>query len=175
MSDNEPAISGFKTAGFNHSPPSVSNIRALCGLGVRLWQVSFPLTRIFWTPNADEIDMRHDWGSQYISHDFQAELLFLRMKSSPAFACGPEGSGCVKRSSVAGGAVAIGAHSLKRGRVAVCAARISRALHSVDSRTHRLPHAARGSAAALYTRSCCMNTLSSLSNKLGALQKESWG
>jgi hypothetical protein len=36
VSDSEPAISGFKTAGFNPSSPSVSNIRTLCDLGACL-------------------------------------------------------------------------------------------------------------------------------------------
>ena len=35
--------------------------------------------------------LRHDHGSQYVSHDFQAETHFLRIESSPAFVREPEG------------------------------------------------------------------------------------
>ncbi len=43
------------------------------------------------------IRLRHDWGSQYMSDDFQAEIAFLGMESSPAFVRQPEGNGCVER------------------------------------------------------------------------------
>jgi putative transposase len=35
--------------------------------------------------------LRHDHGSQYVSHDFQAEIRFLGLESSPAFVREPEG------------------------------------------------------------------------------------
>jgi len=41
--------------------------------------------------------LRHDHGSQYISHDFQRELRFLGMESSPSFVRSPEGNGVVER------------------------------------------------------------------------------
>ena len=41
--------------------------------------------------------LRHDHGSQYISHDFQAEIRFLGIESSPAFVREPEGNGCAER------------------------------------------------------------------------------
>jgi len=41
--------------------------------------------------------LRHDHGSQYMSDDFQAEIGFLGMESSPAFVRQPEGNGCVER------------------------------------------------------------------------------
>jgi transposase InsO family protein len=41
--------------------------------------------------------MRHDHGSQYLSVDFQAELPFLGITSSPAFVRQPEGNGCIER------------------------------------------------------------------------------
>jgi transposase InsO family protein len=41
--------------------------------------------------------LRHDHGSQYVSHDFQAEIRFLGIESSPAFAREPEGNGCAER------------------------------------------------------------------------------
>jgi putative transposase len=43
------------------------------------------------------IRLRHDHGSQYPSDDFQAEIAFLGMESSPAFVRQPEASGCVER------------------------------------------------------------------------------
>ena len=41
--------------------------------------------------------LRHDHGSQYLSHDFQAESRFLGITSSPAFVREPEGNGCAER------------------------------------------------------------------------------
>jgi putative transposase len=43
------------------------------------------------------LQLRHDHGSQYVSHDFQAELRFLGIQSSPAFVREPEGNGCSER------------------------------------------------------------------------------
>jgi putative transposase len=41
--------------------------------------------------------VRHDHGSQYMSHHFQKELTFLGIESSPAFVRAPEGNGCAER------------------------------------------------------------------------------
>lgn len=41
--------------------------------------------------------LRHDHGSQYVSHDFQAELTFLGIESSPNFVRSPEGNGVIER------------------------------------------------------------------------------
>jgi transposase InsO family protein len=41
--------------------------------------------------------LRHDHGSQYVSRDFQAEVRFLGITSSPAFVREPEGNGCAER------------------------------------------------------------------------------
>jgi putative transposase len=46
---------------------------------------------------AADIRLRHDHGSQYVSHDFQNELRFLGLESSPAFVREPEGNGCAER------------------------------------------------------------------------------
>ena len=46
---------------------------------------------------AQGLTLRHDHGSQYMSHDFQEELAFLGIKSSPAFVRAPEGNGCAER------------------------------------------------------------------------------
>ena len=46
---------------------------------------------------ATGLQVRHDHGSQYLSDDFQAELRFLGITSSPAFVRAPEGNGVAKR------------------------------------------------------------------------------
>jgi transposase InsO family protein len=46
---------------------------------------------------ASGLALRHDHGSQYVSHDFQAEIQFLGIGSSPAFVREPEGNGCAER------------------------------------------------------------------------------
>jgi putative transposase len=43
------------------------------------------------------LELRHDHGSQYVSDDFQDEIAFLGITSSPAFVRAPEGNGCVER------------------------------------------------------------------------------
>jgi putative transposase len=46
---------------------------------------------------ASGLKLRHDHGSQFIANDFQRELAFLGIASSPAFVREPEGNGCVER------------------------------------------------------------------------------
>ena len=46
---------------------------------------------------ASGLVLRHDHGSQYVSHHFQAEIRFLGIASSPAFVREPEGNGCAER------------------------------------------------------------------------------
>jgi len=41
--------------------------------------------------------LRHDHGSQSVSHAFQAEVRFLGLASSPAYVRQPEGNGCAER------------------------------------------------------------------------------
>ena len=43
------------------------------------------------------LKLRHDHGSQFVADDFQRELAFLGIASSPAFVREPEGNGCVER------------------------------------------------------------------------------
>ena len=43
------------------------------------------------------IRLRHDHGSVYMSDDFQNEIQFLGMESSPSFVRQPEGNGCIER------------------------------------------------------------------------------
>ena len=43
------------------------------------------------------VRLRHDHGSVYMSDDFQAEIAFLGMESSPSFVRQPEGNGCIER------------------------------------------------------------------------------
>ena len=46
---------------------------------------------------AQGLVLRHDHGSQDMSHVFQEELRFLGISSSPAFVRAPEGNGCAER------------------------------------------------------------------------------
>jgi putative transposase len=46
---------------------------------------------------ATGLHLRHDHGSQHVSHHFRAELHFLGIASSPAFVREPEGNGCAER------------------------------------------------------------------------------
>lgn len=46
---------------------------------------------------AQGLSIRHDHGSQYMSHDFQKEIAWLGAASSPAFVRAPEGNGCAER------------------------------------------------------------------------------
>ena len=41
--------------------------------------------------------LRHDHGSVYMSKDFQSEIAFLGISSSPSFIRQPEGNGCIER------------------------------------------------------------------------------
>jgi transposase InsO family protein len=43
------------------------------------------------------LSLRHDHGSVYMSDDFQNEIRFLGIESSPAFVRQPEGNGCIER------------------------------------------------------------------------------
>jgi putative transposase len=43
------------------------------------------------------VRLRHDHGSVYMSDDFQNEVRFVGMESSPAFVRQPEGNGCIER------------------------------------------------------------------------------
>jgi transposase InsO family protein len=43
------------------------------------------------------LPLRHDHGSVYMSDDFQNEIRFLGIESSPAFVRQPEGNGCIER------------------------------------------------------------------------------
>jgi transposase InsO family protein len=46
---------------------------------------------------ATGLAVRHDHGPQYMADDFQRELRFLGIDSSPAFVRAPEGNGCAER------------------------------------------------------------------------------
>ena len=46
---------------------------------------------------AEGLWLRHDHGSVYMSEDFQNEIRFLGIHSSPAFVRQPEGNGCIER------------------------------------------------------------------------------
>ena len=55
-----------------------------------------PLWRLY-RPNRRRLKIRHDHGSVYLSDDFQDELDFLGMESSPSFVREPQGNGCAER------------------------------------------------------------------------------
>lgn len=46
---------------------------------------------------ATGLALRHDHGTQYLADDFQSEIAFLGIESSPAFVRAPEGNGCAER------------------------------------------------------------------------------
>jgi putative transposase len=46
---------------------------------------------------ATGLRLRHDHGSVYMSDDFQNEIWFLGIESSPAFVRQPEGNACIER------------------------------------------------------------------------------
>ena len=46
---------------------------------------------------ASGLRLRHDNGTQYVAHDFQREITFLGIESSPSFVRAPEGNGCAER------------------------------------------------------------------------------
>ena len=46
---------------------------------------------------ATGLTLRHDHGTQYMSFDFQDEISFLGINSSPSFIRQPEGNGCIER------------------------------------------------------------------------------
>lgn len=46
---------------------------------------------------AQGLQLRHDHGSQYVADDFQREIAFLGIESSPSFVRAPEGNGCAER------------------------------------------------------------------------------
>ena len=46
---------------------------------------------------AQGLSVRHDHGSQYMSHDFQREIAWLGATSSPAFVRALKGNGCAER------------------------------------------------------------------------------
>lgn len=43
------------------------------------------------------IAIRHDWGPQYIAHDFKEELKFFGLKNSPALVHEPQTNGVIER------------------------------------------------------------------------------
>lgn len=53
--------------------------------------------RGFSAASAAGLQLRHDHGSVYMSDDFQSEIEFLGIDSSPAFVRQPEGNGCIER------------------------------------------------------------------------------
>ncbi len=52
---------------------------------------------VFSLRSAAGLELRHDHGSVYMSDDFQNEIRYLGIESSPAFVRQPEGNGCIER------------------------------------------------------------------------------
>ena len=50
-----------------------------------------------WQGRGRGLTIRHDNGSQDISHDFQNEIAWLGAAASPSFVRAPEGNGCAER------------------------------------------------------------------------------
>ena len=46
---------------------------------------------------ATGVRLRHDHGSVYMSNDFQNEIRFVGLESSPSYVRQPEGNGCIER------------------------------------------------------------------------------
>jgi len=46
---------------------------------------------------AEGVRLRHDNGSVYVSEDFQREIRYMGLESSPSFVRAPEGNGCAER------------------------------------------------------------------------------
>ena len=68
------------------TPPALEPLKQ----GVRKYFAAF-------TPQAAQgLNLRHDHGIQYMSHDFQEEIAFLEITNSPAFVRAPEGNGCAE-------------------------------------------------------------------------------
>src|SRR5688572_8115406 len=79
---------------------------------------------------ASGLALRHDHGSQYVSHDFQAEIQFLGIGSSPAFVREPASAGsCRPRCAT------------DRPRAAADGQRLRRALHPAPERKPALGQA----------------------------------
>ncbi len=123
---------------------------------------------------AEGTKLRHDHGSQFISHAFQDELRTLGIESSPSFVRQPEGNGCPVFQAWAihpdpEGAAALAAPIPNRGRAQPGAPRLRPSLQQpLDHRADRLPNAR--SAPTHPPRGGRVNTNFNLSQKLDAAQ-----
>lgn len=76
-----------------HASLSGSRFEALEPLRQGVRELKGPIDRDV----ATGLAIRHDHGSQYMSHAFQEEIRFLGMRSSPAYVGQPEGNGVAER------------------------------------------------------------------------------
>jgi transposase InsO family protein len=113
------------------------------------------------------VQIRHDHGSQYMSDDFQKELRFLGMESSPAFVREPECNGREERFFCTLKEVAsLGAALPGPRRVAGRARRIPRSLQQpVADRKSQYSVSAAGSRASPYPWAYRMIMVNLLSKK----------
>jgi transposase InsO family protein len=75
-----------------HHAPDADAVR-----GARAAPPGVRACRAFAQGIAGALKLRHDHGSQFVADDYQRELAFLGIASSPAFVREPEGNGCVER------------------------------------------------------------------------------
>ena len=114
---------------------------------------------------------RHDHGSPYRSADYQAEIPFLGMQSSPSSVRQPECNGCVERFIRTLKEQLLWVRVFQNVEQLRCArAEFRERYNQRWIVQRRLPHASPGSPAAPCTRSCRVNTLNSVSKKSGAKQ-----
>ena len=85
--------------------------------------------------------LRHDHGSQFVSHTYQGELRFLGIESSPAFVREPQGNGCAERFAPVAAPLRDG------GRAELCPAGLQGAVQpGVDCAASRLPDPESGTS-----------------------------
>ena len=119
---------------------------------------------------------RHDHGSQYMSDDYQAEIAFLGMESSPSFVRQPECNGCVERFIRTLKEQLLWVKVFQNVEELRCALAEFRERYNQRWIVQRLGYLtpSPGSPAAPCARSRGMNTLNSLSKKSGAKQGLLW-
>ena len=67
------------------------------GIGSKPWSRSVKGFESTLTDRLQGLAVRHDHGPAYMADDFQDELKFLGIESSPSFVREPEGNGCSER------------------------------------------------------------------------------
>ena len=118
------------------------------------------------------LSVRHDHGPQYTARDFQKELRFLGIDSSPAFVRAPEGNGCAERfiRTLKENLLWVRTFGHRRGASAG-AARLSGGLqHDLAHRTARVPDTRSRAAEPAFTRGTSRVGSNPVSHKPRAVQ-----